>query len=102
MPSPAVDESAQSLLEHANRVLSGEHADSVLSDFLTHTAMAQELGIHERTLSRLHTKRIGPPRIKLGKKVLYHRPSVIAWLASQQEEDQRKKAPYRKKAQAAV
>jgi hypothetical protein len=53
--------------------------------YLTKKRTAKELGISERTLARFHTKRQGPPRIRIGKKILYRRDSLIAWLGSQEE-----------------
>ena len=52
------------------------------NDFFTQVELAHELGIHQRTLARMEANRIGPPKIKLGKKVLYSRKSVLAWIAS--------------------
>jgi len=42
------------------------------------------IGVVPRTLSRWHNERIGPPRIKLGHKVLYDLESLVSWLKSQE------------------
>jgi Helix-turn-helix domain len=52
------------------------------NDFLTPTELARELKIHERTLARFNAARVGPPRIKIGKKVFYARKSVLHWIES--------------------
>ena len=61
--------------------------DNLGPDFLDNAAMSRVLGISPRKLARLHAERKGPPRIMLGKKILYHRPSVLAWLVTQQQEE---------------
>jgi len=44
--------------------------------------VAEMLGISPRTLSRWHAQRVGPPRCKLGRKVLYRKAAIDAWLVS--------------------
>ena len=39
--------------------------------------------ISERTADRWHTLRIGPPRIKLNKRVVYRRADVDRWIEEQ-------------------
>ena len=61
-------------------------ADSPLgSDYLTDKQLAKELRISTRTFARLHEKRQGPPRVRVGRKVFYRRASAIAWLESREE-----------------
>jgi predicted DNA-binding transcriptional regulator AlpA len=55
------------------------------SDFLTPEELCKELRIHPRTLFRFHSFGTAPPRIKVGRKTLYSRHSVIEWLLSQQQ-----------------
>jgi predicted DNA-binding transcriptional regulator AlpA len=52
---------------------------------------ARWLGISPRTLARLEVQRVGPPRIKVGKKVLYRREAVLQWLASKETAPLRKR-----------
>jgi excisionase family DNA binding protein len=42
--------------------------------------VAELLGVSQRTLSRWHALRVGPPRCKVGRTVLYRKPAVDAWL----------------------
>lgn len=56
-----------------------------LPDHDTKNDVAVLLGVSPRTLDRWWNERRGPPRIKLGHKVLYHRPSVLAWVKSQEQ-----------------
>lgn len=48
---------------------------------VTKAQLARSLGISTRTLDRLHVNRKGPPRVRVGRKVLYRRESVLTWLA---------------------
>lgn len=61
-------------------------ADGLLSDYAPRPEMAAELGISPRTLARLDSLRQGPPRLVLGGRVLYHRPSAREWLRAQLQE----------------
>lgn len=38
--------------------------------------------VSERTVDRWHTLRVGPPRVKVGRKVLYSKQGVRRWLES--------------------
>jgi phage terminase Nu1 subunit (DNA packaging protein) len=58
--------------------------DAILSDFLTKQELAAELGREMRTLDRWDALGIGPPRTRVGRKVLYRRASVQKWLAAQE------------------
>ena len=53
----------------------------VLHDYLTEDQLAAELGCTRRTLRRWHVLGEGPPRRKIGNRILYRRPSVERWLA---------------------
>lgn len=50
-------------------------------DYLHIDEFADLLGRSLRTLHRWHTRRIGPPRIKIGNLVVYRRVAVEQWLA---------------------
>ena len=54
----------------------------LLTDYLSPDDLAARLGIARRTLARLHAARKGPPRCVVGRKILYRREAVLAWLAS--------------------
>jgi hypothetical protein len=55
---------------------------STTEEYLTPEQLAHELGISERTLSRWHRLRIGPPRASIGKLQLYPKAATREWLAS--------------------
>jgi predicted DNA-binding transcriptional regulator AlpA len=53
---------------------------TLLSDYLTPRKVAAELGICEKTLARWHAARSGPPRVNIGRRLLYRRTAVADWL----------------------
>jgi len=59
-------------------------SDTVLADFLTQEKAAAELKICERTLDRWRRLGEGPPITKLGRRVLYRRSSLQAWLRTRE------------------
>jgi excisionase family DNA binding protein len=57
---------------------------ALLADYLTVVELAAELGVTVRTVRNWEAEGAAPPRVKLGRRVLYHRPAVLAWLAARQ------------------
>ena len=51
-----------------------------LADFLPRREAAAELDVCERTLDRWERLGEGPPVTKVGRRVLYRRSSLLAWL----------------------
>lgn len=54
--------------------------EPILAEFLTLEALASELQRDKRTLDRWNVLGIGPPRTRVGRRVLYRRASVQKWL----------------------
>lgn len=54
-------------------------------DYLERAELARGLGKSTRTLDRWHSLRIGPPRVVIGRMILYRWQSVLEWLASREE-----------------
>ena len=52
---------------------------------MTPDQAASFLGISDRTLSRWHLQRVGPPRIKIGGRVLYRREALLDWLIKNEQ-----------------
>ncbi len=52
--------------------------------YVTPERLAQLLGCSPRTVARWDAERIGPPRIKVGKTVLYDLEKLPAWLAGRE------------------
>lgn len=50
--------------------------------YVTQQNLATMLGVGIRTLSRWDASRIGPPRITVGKTILYNEAKLPDWLAS--------------------
>jgi hypothetical protein len=55
-------------------------AGTVLEGYLTPTQLAAQIGCCEKTLHRWDAARIGPPRVHVGRKVMYRREAVAEWL----------------------
>lgn len=66
--------------------VSDSRVSTLFTDYLTQAAMAEAIGVSERTLTRWHSLRVGPPRTVIGRKILYHIPIARAWIAAQEEE----------------
>jgi predicted DNA-binding transcriptional regulator AlpA len=52
-------------------------------EYLTHTECADLIRRTPTVLRQMNYRKVGPPRIKVGKRVIYPRVEVIAWLESQ-------------------
>jgi phage terminase Nu1 subunit (DNA packaging protein) len=63
--------------------------EPILSEFLTKEQLAAELGVNLRTLDRWAVLGIGPPRTRVGRKILYRRSSVSRWLLAQEQASER-------------
>jgi predicted DNA-binding transcriptional regulator AlpA len=61
----------------------------ITAEFVEPDVLAKELGMSKRTLDRWYVNREGPPRITIGRKILYRRESVLAWLRSREESQPR-------------
>lgn len=59
-------------------------------EFLSPEALARELGVSPRTLARWHVERVAPPRIVIGRTVMYRREAVRQWLLDREEQPARK------------
>ena len=60
---------------------------SVLDGYVTKPELAEQLSKSERTLDRWHELRIGPPRIVIGRTVLYRIDAVREWLQAREQSD---------------
>jgi Helix-turn-helix domain len=61
------------------------NSEPVLSDYFTQKEAAAELKVTERTLDRWQRLREGPPITKLGRRILYRRSGLQAWLLAREE-----------------
>ena len=58
--------------------------EPLLSDYLTEEEAARELGVCTKTLKRWHALGAGPAVTRLGRRVLYRRATLAAWLVSRE------------------
>jgi excisionase family DNA binding protein len=63
--------------------------DKLLSGFLTPAELADELNLKVTTLKAWRRKGTGPNHTTIGKKVLYRRSTVIAWIAARERSPER-------------
>jgi predicted DNA-binding transcriptional regulator AlpA len=61
--------------------LAHEYRQGVLNDWINREELARQLSVTTDPLARWTTQGIGPPRIRIGRRVLYRRASVEKWLA---------------------
>jgi hypothetical protein len=56
----------------------------LLGGWLTRAQVAAEIGVSVDTLARWGTRRIGPPCVRIGRKVLYRAEAFREWLVSRE------------------
>jgi hypothetical protein len=59
-------------------------AGPLLGGWLTRAQVATEIGVSVDTLQRWETRRIGPPCVRIGRKVLYRAEAFRDWLISRE------------------
>ncbi len=60
-------------------------SDQLLEGYLKREQLAKELGKTLRTIDRWERRRIGPPRVVVGRMILYRKEAVREWLLSQEQ-----------------
>jgi hypothetical protein len=58
---------------------------NLLAEWISREQLAQQLMVTPDTLSRWEAKRVGPPCMRIGRKVFYRRASVEQWLLSREQ-----------------
>ena len=56
----------------------------LLDGWLTRAKVAAEIGVSIDTLARWETRRIGPPCVRIGRKVLYRAQAFRDWLVARE------------------
>jgi hypothetical protein len=56
----------------------------LLDGWLNRAELAPELALSVDTLQRWETRRMGPPCVRVGRKVLYRKHAVREWLCEQE------------------
>jgi predicted DNA-binding transcriptional regulator AlpA len=59
----------------------------LLDGYLRREELAQQLGVSARTIDRWQMLRCGPPRVAIGRTILYNLDSVRQWLRANEESD---------------
>lgn len=54
-------------------------------DLIPETDYAEQLGVSIRSVQRERAQRVGPPFIKVGRKVYYRPAAIKAWLMSMEQ-----------------
>src|SRR5580692_3957667 len=58
----------------------------LLDGYLRRDELAEQLRVSSRTIDRWQTSRCGPPRVAIGRTILYNRESVRQWLHSNERD----------------
>ncbi|OUS03987.1 transcriptional regulator [Rhodobacterales bacterium 52_120_T64] len=61
-----------------------EHSKALLAGWISRKELAGELDLAVDTLARWEARRVGPPCVRAGRKVLYRRSAVQDWLQAQE------------------
>lgn len=56
-----------------------------IQDLLTETEFAKQRGVSVRTVQRERAQRVGPPFIRLGRKIYYRPAAIEVWLLDQEQ-----------------
>jgi hypothetical protein len=64
---------------------------TLLGDYLSEEKFAAELGVSVRTLRNWRQQRSGPPFVTIGKKIVYGKGSLLAWVQTQERQPVRKR-----------
>jgi hypothetical protein len=62
---------------------------TLLEEFMTRDELATTLNVSARTLARWKVLRMGPPRVEVGRLILYRRAAVSEWLATMEKGSRR-------------
>lgn len=74
-----------------------ETSTNLLDGWMSRAELAAELGVCVDTLMRWERRRYGPKCVKAGRKALYKRSTVLAWLEAQESAAPEIEAPRTKR-----
>lgn len=81
-----LDDEPQELCTAFSDVSQHSLSKLVLDGFLRREEFAQQLGLSPRTIDRWEALRKGPPRVCVGRTILYNIESVREWLRSREQQ----------------
>jgi hypothetical protein len=61
-------------------------SEQLLDGYVSREQLAKELGKALRTIDRWERRRIGPPRVVIGRMILYRREAIRDWLLLQEQQ----------------
>ena len=61
-------------------------SEQLRDGYVSREQLAKELGKALRTIDRWERRRIGPPRVVIGRMILYRREAIRDWLLSQEQQ----------------
>lgn len=59
---------------------------SIIQDYLTRAELAADLNVCTRTIERWDRLGEGPPKTKIGNRILYRREGAAKWLRSREQD----------------
>lgn len=71
-------------MENINLSETEPEGTNLLGGWLERAELARELTLSIDTLQRWETRRVGPPCVRIGRKVLYRKDAVREWLREQE------------------
>ena len=86
--------------EPQSEILPKETNGNLLDGWMSRAELAAELGVCVDTLMRWERRRYGPKCVKAGRKALYKRSTVLAWLEAQESAAPEIEAPRTKRRSA--
>ena len=60
--------------------------ENPIEAYMTKAEFCSALSINPRTAERWHSRRVGPPRVRVLKKIYYKKTAVAEWLEAQTED----------------
>lgn len=70
--------------DHQQQETANSEQLKLLGGWLTRVQVAEQVGVSVDTLQRWETRRIGPPCVRIGRKVLYRAEAFREWLISRE------------------
>lgn len=70
--------------DHQQHENGNPEPSTLLGGWLSRAQVAAEIGVSVDTLQRWETRRIGPPCVRIGRKVLYRAEAFREWLISRE------------------
>ena len=70
--------------DQVNAQRNGDASGALMQGWMGRREVAEALGISAATLQRWQTRRIGPPLVRIGRRVYYRADAFREWMISQE------------------